>query len=242
MDDIERAIRKYRIRRTARMDARWEESEHPRDKDGKFASLSGNGGSAGKVTQKTREMAKRHGIEIDSRVRTAKQDSNYKFINPNFGKGKDYSLNCGNCCIAYELKRRGMDVEAAPRQWMNKKEFHALFNGFKWQPIKAKRKEAAKKEIEAEMLKMGDGARGIVFSEWDGRRTGHFFNFEVENDKVHFLDCQSGDDANSYFDSMKPSQLVFARTDSLEIRDSIFACVRGRKKNGFEKGSNRNSG
>lgn len=35
--------------------------------------------------------------------------------NPNFGKSEEYNINCQSCVVAYELRRRGFDVEAMPR-------------------------------------------------------------------------------------------------------------------------------
>jgi hypothetical protein len=52
-------------------------------------------------------------------------------VNPNLGTGKpEYALNCGDCIVAYEMRRRGFDVEAMPRKWMHINEWKGLFEGF----------------------------------------------------------------------------------------------------------------
>lgn len=40
------------------------------------------------------------------------EKENIDAVNPHFNDGLDYQMNCGNCAIATELRRRGFDVEA----------------------------------------------------------------------------------------------------------------------------------
>lgn len=42
---------------------------------------------------------------------TFEQANGHK-VNPNYGKGKQYSVNCQTCTLVYELRRRGFDIEA----------------------------------------------------------------------------------------------------------------------------------
>ena len=45
-------------------------------------------------------------MEVDPAARDA---------NPNYAKGEEYRTNCQRCIWAYEMRRRGYDVEAKPR-------------------------------------------------------------------------------------------------------------------------------
>ena len=45
-------------------------------------------------------------MEVDPAARDA---------NPNYAKGEEYQTNCQRCIWAYEMRRRGYDVEAKPR-------------------------------------------------------------------------------------------------------------------------------
>jgi len=79
--------------------------------------------------------------------------------NPNFETGLDgYTLNCANCTVAYEMRRRGFDVEARPQNLMTVGELADLFEGFQLQSPMSKAWMDAVEEIELEILLWGEGA------------------------------------------------------------------------------------
>jgi hypothetical protein len=146
---------------------------------------------------------------------TIKTDSSA--VNPNYLKGVEYRENCGNCIVAYELRRRGFDVEANPRRFMSVKDWETMFEEFK--PLKPTSSDKAGiiDELIREISSWGEGARGTVFGEWDGRDIGHFFSFEVYKGKVMFIDSQKGkDDCIGYLNKMKPSSIIYGRLDNLK--------------------------
>jgi len=157
-----------------------------------------------------------------------------KDVNPKYGTGaKEYTHNCGNCVAAYELRRRGIDVEAQPRVLMKQSEWISLFEGFSPQKPTSRTKAKAAEELEQKVLSWGEGARGTIFGIipiTKKRELGHFFSVEVSEGKVRFVDSQNNmADVKRYFDVLKPSTIVFGRLDNLEPNASIINAVKARE-------------
>ena len=185
------------------------------------------GGSSGSISSSDRALAKSHGIDIDDTVRTPKQDGSWEVVNPNYGTGREWNNNCGACVVAYDMRRRGLNVTATSRLSTNVRDYEKYYEGGKFQFVGGTaRKAASKKKLDETILEMGDGARGVIFVEWDGKTFGHFFNFEVENGTISYIDPQSGKDAEEYFTRVKPSQTRYLRVDNLALKDDAFSCVK----------------
>lgn len=152
-------------------------------------------------------------------------------VNPKYATGTLYQNNCGYCSVAYELLRRGYDVEANPLNGMYLYEWKSLFKGFKPHGVTAKRKPTALAEMKQEIASWGDGARGGIFVIWDNRTWGHYFAVEVVDGEVVFVDGQnnkSGDYVEAYFKRAKPSSIEFGRWDDLEPSEKIKKAVKNR--------------
>jgi hypothetical protein len=152
-------------------------------------------------------------------------------VNPNYETGaREYTLNCGNCTVAYELRRRGLDVEALPRKLMLPDEWAGMFEGFSRQTLASRTNSGAAAEIERKVLSWGEGARGTVYGVTPGRAMGHFFSVEVSDGKAVFVDPQIGKaDVSWYFDELEPSSIVFGRLDNLKPDFSIINAVKARE-------------
>lgn len=146
-------------------------------------------------------------------------------VNPQYStKDPMYTNNCGNCSFAYDARRRGIDVTAKGRDGMYLTSWKTLWKDFKPVTVSAKRKAGARKEIEDMLLKAGEGARVSIFGVWDGKKWGHYFNAEVENGKVRFIDAQPNGsvyqkDVSYYFDFLKVKSIQYGRTDDLDLED-----------------------
>jgi hypothetical protein len=151
-------------------------------------------------------------------------------VNPNYETGaREYTLNCGNCTVAYELRRRGLDVEAGPRKLMSPDEWAGMFEGFSRQKPMSRTKIGVVAEIERNVLSWGEGARGTVYGVLIDEDSGHFFSVEVSDGKVVFVDPQVGKaDVRWYFDELEPSSIVFGRLDNLKPDFSIINAVKAR--------------
>ncbi len=96
--------------------------------------------------------------------------------------------NCGNCAIAADATLAGNPASALNGGATFVYEIEAFFGRTFGSLTSASR-------IEAQMLKAGNGARGVVFGS-RGVETGHFFNVLNQKGKISFLDGQTGKVAN----------------------------------------------
>lgn len=151
-------------------------------------------------------------------------------VNPKYSTGnKLYTNNCGNCSATFEMRRRGYDVEAAGLDGMYVSDWRRLFKIDKLYTVSAARKAKVIPEMTENILKWGEGARGSVFVVWDGRKWGHYFNCEVINGEVKFIDGQDPSrDAAAFFGRAKPSSIKYYRTDNVAAGDSIKAACKNR--------------
>jgi len=151
-------------------------------------------------------------------------------VNPKYGTGDSYNFNCGNCIAAYELRRRGLDVEAQPRAWMFPDDWANMFEGFLRQTPISRTKAKVAEELERKILSWGEGARGTVFGiASDGLNVGHFFSAEVSGGRVMFVDSQINmANARIYFDALEPSSIVYGRLDNLKPNANIINAVKER--------------
>jgi len=150
--------------------------------------------------------------------------------NPNFETGLEgYTLNCANCTAAYEMRRRGFDVEALPRMLTPIEEWANLFEGFRQQTPTSVTKVAVAEELEQKILQWGEGARGTIYGEVVKKNVGHFFSAEVSGGKVMFVDGQiNSDDVKWYFNALKPSSIRYGRLDNLKASDAIRNAIRNK--------------
>lgn len=146
----------------------------------------------------------------------------------------EYSNNCTNCAAVYELRRRGYDVEAMPyaegitRNHNQTTDYSDNYkSGFKWTvPINSTTETYSTQLTNAILKSFSGNQRGYVHI------SCHIFNYEVKNNKVNYIDIQSGGLNNpttiKAINDSSPNDIKFARTDNLELDDSILARVRNR--------------
>lgn len=161
--------------------------------------------------------------------------------NPSFEKARKagdfrYTENCQRCVPAYEMRRRGYDVVAKPREadkdgkpsatdrawngWMN------IFKGANFEPCNG----TGKAKCDDLMKQWGDGARAEVYVAWSGSQSAHVFVAENREGKVVYLDPQSGkEDVSDYFKSVRKGSTMIARIDNLDPSDLIDDCCTSRK-------------
>jgi hypothetical protein len=130
-------------------------------------------------------------------------DSDLAKVNPRFDPSEPaYSGNCTSVVQAYELRRRGRDVQAGPL------EEHLWPSGDSpgGRPARVVREAwggeytpGTKAEIEKAFEE--PGSRGVAGIIQDGSGGQHLFNVENSGGRVRFVDAQSGvADASHYFD------------------------------------------
>ena len=157
--------------------------------------------------------------------------------NPNFRKKSGYGDNCQRCVQAYELRRRGFNVEAQPRP--NKKKDIITWGNECFVDEKGKTPKfvygLTEKTIKKQIKDAPNNARFIIHAEW-GDGISHVFIAEKENGNVRFVDPQTGRmDASNYFAKGVDGAFGILRTDDKAITtnaDIINATMKGVGKSG----------
>lgn len=154
-----------------------------------------------------------------------------KDTNPNYSKGKEYRVNCQRCVYAYEMNRRGYDVEAQPRimqgvdttanNWRN------IMENQTWDKLPSR--NTINKILE-KMNGYGDGARAVVYVAWKGGRSAHVFIAEQQGIGTVFTDPQTGYyvDIHQYMNAAIKGKTEISRIDNLKPSDKINGCVKRR--------------
>ena len=176
-----------------------------------------------------------------------KQSNNehQKKVNPNFNSTTyDYSMNCTFCTAAYDLRKRGYDVEANPISTVEAYTIDDVCSWYKGAKsvsnvdvryayeatVKSRNDVLSKEELLIKSLESnGEGARGHLGLNWiDGG--GHDVVWEIEKGKAIIRDCQTGDvvDVSEYLS--RASSYNYVRVDNLEPTEEILRTVRNRKE------------
>lgn len=133
-------------------------------------------------------------------------------VNPNFDSGDiDFRVNCVHAVQAYELRRRGYDVEAT--------DLPDRFN-HNGRPLGDISDTWGRDFTDGDMGDIvsafegyGPGARGVVYINWPSGGA-HVFNVENVDGQVVFVDGQTNSsDASGYFD--RGTDTSFMRLDDL---------------------------
>ncbi|WNM74098.1 capsid maturation protease [Mycobacterium Phage Nergal] len=169
------------------------------------------------------------------------REDDRRVSNPNNGNGNArYSDNCTHCVNAFELRRRGYDVEAtaAPNaggrytdkeilsRWVdpdgNVRRLTTLFkldqNG--------NFKPGTKADLDRIVKGWGEGARGWVTVQWRGGG-GHIFAVENVGGKARYIEPQVPGDTDDVGDYLKVarrragSYIHYVRTDDLTPTDKV---------------------
>jgi len=153
-------------------------------------------------------------------------ENDLRAANPNYAQGREYQVNCTNCVSAYELRRRGFNVQAAALQ--TRTGGRSLLEWGKGWGLKGGDIVLGKMtvlQMKKKLLKeWPDGARGAVTVVWKGRRSGsHIFTVEKRDGELVFLDPQTGQDLGDgqrYWDRAQNHVYVYRLDDRDPTRDA----------------------
>lgn len=144
-------------------------------------------------------------------------------VNPNYNDSSGYyKINCQRCSFAYELRRRGYDVEANP----NKNDFGSANLWQSQMQIKDQKifknslgAQGVAKRIINEVKNAGNGSRWAVDVQWYRRTSGHLFIAENVNGEVKFYDAQTGDNnCIRYFNNIAVTkETIIYRMDNADF-------------------------
>lgn len=197
---------------------------------------------------KTEKVESLNKLKKKTKKSTSLQDQ--AAVNPNYLSSNDgYSMNCPYCTAAYDLRRRGYDVEASvnPKgetvydvaKWYKGAEVVELSdviskhsnNGLQNMYVDRTYASAA---INRELANYGEGSRGHFFVWWTGGG-GHDVAWEVEKGNVVLHDAQVNKTYTVDEIMSRSEYMAYIRTDNLEPTEEVLEAVRNkkrRKKNG----------
>lgn len=188
--------------------------------------------------------------ELNLKTEASTFDEDMSIINPEYSRDPEslYNENCSYCTIAYDLRRRGYDVEAGSEidanddgygDGMTPMTIAECYDGVTVDDFVSIDELAEKygadytlyemaAATEKDMLSQGEGARGNLCVYWR-QGGGHSVSWEVENGKVVIRDCQ----INRKMDLMEYAQLskswTYIRTDNLAPNKNVLQYVRNRE-------------
>lgn len=143
----------------------------------------------------------------------------------------EFRNNCASCSLAYELRRRGYDVEAGPIT-STAPDVHMMGNMYglsdasflsngkgvhKVTDINSDNEKRKAREIEQTILNTyGNGTRGQFVLQWR-LMGGHSVVWECNDNKVIIRDCQSNETYTVLDEIEKAETCDFFRTDDIDI-------------------------
>ena len=190
------------------------------------------------------ERARRNRAEREAQKIGAKMiegahsiEDDLKATNPNYVAGRDgvWENNCQRCVVAYELRRRGIDVEAKPCLANTKQEdaisdhWYELNGNTQWHDGAFPKGKERQAFVESKMKNWGEGSRATVYVDWEDG-TAHVFSAEMVKGKVVFVDPQTGAyNPPENFPDQKTGTIMVTRVDNLKINDYIIEAVEVKK-------------
>ena len=175
-------------------------------------------------------------------------DEDMAFVNPNYDRDNpDTSENCAYCSVAYDLRRRGYDVQAieqpseltaltvqdlyedADMKMLSDIYEEATGLSRSTEPVSISTDDA-KKWTEKALLQQGDGSRGQLELFW-ANGGAHSVIWEVENGAVMIRDCQTNkkSDITDYYGWDYIKNVMYMRTDNLKPTDEVLEYVKNVK-------------
>lgn len=154
--------------------------------------------------------------------------------NPKYSKGGVYKNNCISCALAYDMRRRGYDVEAMPIDTTSATNGSLpvqldFYKGEKLEVFEVpKDLYVATKQFSNQIIKYGDGSRGMLRIRWKNG-DGHAVIWEVDGNSVIVRDPQNNTivDLSDYMRRAKT--FYYFRTDNLEPTEKVTQFVKNRQ-------------
>lgn len=125
---------------------------------------------------------------------------NAEAVNPRFNEGGGYERNCQRCVSAYEMRRRGHNVEAMPNPYKNRsgtsaRENFAGYECFKNPDVKGLfgfKPFLDSVQLEKELQDLPEGARACILWAWSDKKRSHAIICEKISGRMIFADPQNG--------------------------------------------------
>lgn len=168
-----------------------------------------------------------------------RKNTNPNFHDPSY-KYPLYHENCQRCVVAYELQRRGYDVEVLSFdgrypsifnlfRYENASDYDKYtingYNGERSGQYKINRSpKTTSNTIKSKMLEWGDGSRATLQVDWKGTTSSHIINVENVKGEIWIIDSQCGrktKDIERYMGETKCANAELVRTDNMIFKDDF---------------------
>lgn len=172
-----------------------------------------------------------HDLKRKTGIMTPNEDM--AACNPKYSKGRVYKNNCISCALAYDLRRRGYDVESAPIDTTSATNGSLPVQLGFYKVEKLETFEVpndpviAAKQFTKSLLRYGNGSRGMLRIRWKNG-DGHAAVWEVDGSSVVIRDPQSNMlvDLSDYIRRAKT--FYYFRTDNLDPTEKVTRFVKNR--------------
>ena len=172
--------------------------------------------------------------ELNRKQVAMTSDADMAACNPKYSKGGVYKNNCISCALAYDLRRRGYDVEAAPIDTTSAVNGSlpvqlGFYKGEKLETFEVPTDYAsAKRRFTKTMLGYENGTRGMLRIRWKNG-DGHAAVWEVDDGSFVVRDPQNNTivDLSDYVRRAKT--FYYFRTDNLEPTKKVTRFVKNRQ-------------
>lgn len=159
------------------------------------------------------------------------QNEDMAACNPKYLKGGVYKNNCISCALAYDMRRRGYDVESAPIDTTSATNGSlpvqlGFYKGEKLETYEVPNDpDVAVKQFTKNIVSYGDGSRGMLRIRWKNG-DGHAAVWEVDGNSVIVRDPQNNTiiDLSDYMRRAKT--FYYFRTDNLEPTEKVTRFVK----------------
>lgn len=170
--------------------------------------------------------------ELKKKTSKTTMEQDAMVTNPGSSK-KGRLKNCAYCTTAYELRRRGYDVEARRKaSGTATDKYSDWFKGVDYKVSKTDRQPGQSRKDWAmasynnlckKLEGYPNGARGFVTIQYDKLgANGHTFSWEIQGGQVKFIDPQAGNSkpVDQSF-SFSDQNFVYGRLDNLQVKPEI---------------------
>ena len=159
------------------------------------------------------------------------QNEDMAACNPKYLKGGVYKNNCISCALAYDMRRRGYDVESSPIDTTSATNGSlpvqlGFYKGEKLETYEVPNDpDVAVKQFTKNIVSYGDGSRGMLRIRWKNG-DGHAVVWEVNDGSVIVRDPQNNTiiDLSEYMRRAKT--FYYFRTDNLEPTEKVTRFVK----------------
>ena len=159
------------------------------------------------------------------------QNEDMAACNPKYLKGGVYKNNCISCALAYDMRRRGYDVESSPIDTTSATNGSlpvqlGFYKGEKLETYEVPNDpDVAVKQFTKNIVSYGDGSRGMLRIRWKNG-DGHAVVWEVNDGSVIVRDPQNNTfvDLSDYMRRAKT--FYYFRTDNLEPTEKVTRFVK----------------